>query len=165
MDSISAMHFHHSICDFPLELFYWVQEYVDINNILLTSSRLHGHRRQLYRWHLSVASSNLFLDNPHLAMYIHFAYRIVQVWWMCQHWGVCIRCTCPIVQMWVDVSALGHVHILHLFRCPGVTDVSALGNVHTLCLANCSGVTDVSALGNVHTLHMSSSLVRYREES
>ena len=41
-----------------------------------------------------------------------------------------------------DVSALGSVHTLNLYRCTGITDVSALGSVHTLNLSDCTGITD-----------------------
>ena len=43
---------------------------------------------------------------------------------------------------------IGRVHTLDLLGC-GVTDVSALGGLHTLYLWRCTGVTNVSMLQNV----------------
>ena len=53
-----------------------------------------------------------------------------------------------------DVSALGKVHTLNLYRCINITDVSALGSVHTLYLEGCINITDVSALGSVYDLNL-----------
>ena len=44
-----------NVCDFSLEIFYWIQEYVDINALLLTSSRLTVYRHQLFQWRLSMS--------------------------------------------------------------------------------------------------------------
>ena len=111
-----------SICDLPLELFYWIQEHVDINNLLLTSSRLTAYRRQLYRWRLSrKRSMEYMLDRDMKLPFIADSAKQ-----LCVVLSLSSRVT--------DVSALSNVHTLNISCCNKVTDVSALCNVHTLIM-------------------------------
>ena len=62
MDTAHVVRYQCDVCcDLPLELFYWIQEHVDINNLLLTTSRLTAYRRQLYRWRLTERNSLAYL--------------------------------------------------------------------------------------------------------
>ena len=157
----------------PLELFYWIQEYVDINTLLLTTSRLTAYRRQLYYWRLNRMGSEWYLDDPsRILQWLDASERQVRLkidnpsmltWYVSgcdMNASVFVRrCAHALTVLdstdMTDVSALGHVHTLNVACCNDVTDVSALGHVHTLNVSYCKGVTDVSALGHVHKLNSS----------
>ena len=140
LDTTCATSCHHHVCDLPLELFYWVQEYVNINQLLLTSSRMSRHWYQLYRWHLNARTSKRYLVDPSPGLQ-------------------CMDSPARQLRMHVsgdrdlvDMTALGNVHTLELHDCQSITDVSALRHVHTLTISDCQGVSDVSAVGNVRTV-------------
>ena len=129
-----------NICDFSLEIFYWIQEYVDINALLLTSSRLTVYRHQLFQWRLSMSCIPKYLTDRRVIEY--------------PHRQVCLRVEGFRDPSFTRIPTCGHVHTLILSQCTSVTDVSSLGHVHTLDLSYCTGVTDVSSLGHVHTLRL-----------
>jgi hypothetical protein len=53
-----------------------------------------------------------------------------------------------------DVSSLGNLRELNLFRCTQVRDVSALGKVHKVNIGNCPLIEDISALTGVYDLNI-----------
>ena len=142
---------HCNICDFPLELFYWIQEFVNINHVLLTTSLLGAYRHQLYRWDLTERGSVEYLNRACVISSLMDAPER-QVCFKYWHFE-----SVPRIHAFSPIYTLdiySQVYTLDLSDCTGVKDVSAFGKVHTLYISGCTGVTDVSALSKLHTLHM-----------
>ena len=148
----------------PFELIEYIQEYTNINNLLITCKSFDLFRFELFKWKLTrEASYKKYYNNisfrhtilsrmkyPHKQLLINLSDSDVEDVSSLSnvHDFNLSHCFCI-----TDVSALSNVHTLKLFGCTGITDVSALGNVHNLDLSDCPGITDVSSLGNVHTLN------------
>ena len=131
----------------PFELIRIIQEYTNINNLLITCKSFDLFRYELFEWKVNKETSESYYHNKKKfrdTLHSRMMYPNIQL--------SLNLCECRSV---TDVSIFGNVHTLDLYGCTGITDVSALGNVHTLGLSSCTGITDVSALGNAHTLNLS----------
>ena len=149
----------------PFELIQYIQEYANINNILITSKYFELFRYEFFRWKLTATLSKKYYNdinfrNSILSKMKYPNKQLSLKLYQCS--GITDVSTLGIVRTLdlsgcrniTDVNALDNVHTLNLSDCTGIADINALGNVHTLNLYNCSSITDVSALGNVHDLKL-----------
>jgi hypothetical protein len=135
-----------TLTSLPEDIYFCIQEFTSINDLLNTSRQLDDIKYRLFYWRLNKSFSQRFYSSVEfrvrlMCCLVHDSSKQVSLNFI----------GCGNVS---DVSALGNVHTLNLSYCDNVSDVSALGHVHTLYLSYCRNVSDVSALGHIHTLHL-----------
>ena len=135
----------------PIEIFNYINEYTNINNLLLSCKSFEQFKKKLYYWKLTKEYSKKFYYNIDFHN-INFRKKILSKMFDSKKQLSLNLSACNGI---TDVSTLSDVHALNLSWCYNIIDISALSGVHTLNLSFCNRITDVSALSGVHTLNLS----------
>ena len=144
------------ITELSIDIIGKLQEFTNINNLLLSCNNFQKIKKYLYYWKLTKEYSKIYyMDANFRKKIIAKMFNSKKQLYVDLSFDLYARYNNTESYQYVsDVTVLNNLHTLILSGCIKIRDISPLNNIYKLILIECSGITDVSSLKDTCELNL-----------